>query len=315
MKNYLLFVTVWIAVSLAAESSVRWKFFAVLLASGAGSAIYGIVIYFMGMGRGSLDRTPGPFSNEMTFGGILMLLLSLFAAVSAGSRISRRLRPFAIAVAVLAAYALLLTQTRSSWLGMFVSGIVILVVLRRRLLPVYLAAAALIVLFGPSAYRERINTIFDPSFRTNVQRINMIRGGISILREHPLTGTGPVDLGEIYKEHRPPGAVHIHGHMHNIFLQVAVTLGIPGLAAFIWLLVSMFRIIGKNLRLDLPPPDRALAAGFLGAMTGFTVNGLFEWNFGDAEVLTLMLLIVGLSAAVNRECGGPAAAAAGDGRP
>jgi O-antigen ligase len=128
----------------------------------------------------------------------------------------------------------------------------------------------------------------------------MMKGGASIFREHPVTGTGPVDLGEIYRRHMPPGAEHVHGHMHNIFLHVAVTLGAPGLAAFVWLLTAMFVIVGRNLRLDLPPPERALAAGSLGALAGFIVNGLFDWNFGDAEVLTLMLIIVGLNAGLYR---------------
>ncbi len=303
MKNYLLFVTVWLAASLASDRSVREKTYLVLLVSGTGSALYGIIIYFMGMGRGSMSRTPGAFSNEMTFGGIMMLLLSLYAAMSVAPRIHRKLRIFSMIAAAVTFAALVLTQTRSSWLAMFVSGIVLLVVLRRRWVPVYIAVLALLVLLGPGAYRDRITTMFDPQYRTNVQRINMMRGGASIFREHPVIGTGPVDLGDIYREHMPPGAVHVHGHMHNIFLHVAVTLGAAGLAAFVWLLAAMFIIVGRNLRLDLPPPERALTAGSLGAMAGFIVNGLFDWNFGDAEVLTMMLIIVGLNAAVYRGYG------------
>ena len=309
LKNYLLFVIVWLTASLAAQGSVRRNVYGILLVSGTGSAVFGVVIYFLGMGRGSLDRTPGSFSNEMTFGGIMMLLLSLYSAVSIARGIPRRLRIFSIIAAAAASAALLLTQTRSSWLAMFVSVIVILAVLRRRWIPVYLVLVVAWVMLAPGAYRDRIATIWDHRFRTNVQRINLVKGGISIFREHPVIGTGPVDLGDIYREHMPPEAVHVHGHMHNIFLHVAVTLGTLGLLAFVWLLGAIFRIVGRNLRLDLPPPGRALTAGSLGAMTGFIVNGLFDWNFGDAEVLTMMLIIVGLNAAVYRErCAGLSAA-------
>jgi len=309
LRNYLLFVTVWLVASLVSDGSVRSKAYGVLLVSGTGSALYGIVIYFLGMGRGGLERTPGTFSNSMTFGGIMMLLLSLYSAVSIAAGIPRRQRIFSIIAAAAAYSALLLTQTRSSWLAMFVSGIVILAVLRRRWIPLFIAAIAALVLLGPDTYRDRISTILDPGFRTNVQRINLAKGGVSIFREHPVIGTGPVDLGDIYREHMPPEAVHVHGHMHNIFLHVAVTLGTVGLAAFVWLLASMFVIVGRNLRLDLPPPERALTAGSLGAMTGFIVNGMFDWNFGDAEVLTMMLIIVGLNAAVYRARGAGLSAA------
>jgi O-antigen ligase len=99
----------------------------------------------------------------------------------------------------------------------------------------------------------------------------------------------------------PSGAVHVHGHMHNIFLQVAVTLGSIGLAAFVWLLVSILRMTAGLFRSALPPPERAWAAGSLGATAGFIVNGLFEWNFGDAEVLTLWLILIGSCAALRRD--------------
>jgi O-antigen ligase len=303
MKNYILFVTVWLTASLAAERRVRGWAINVLLVSGAGSALYGVVIYFMGRGRGSLERTPGTFSNEMTFGGIMMLLLSLFTAMSIAGGIPRRSRIISIIAAAIAAAALVLTQTRSSWLAMFISGLFIFFFLRRRWVPFFMAAVAVLVLLGPEAYRDRVRTIFDPQFRTNVQRINMVRGGISIFREHPAIGTGPVDLGDIYREHMPPEAVHVHGHMHNIFLHVAVTTGALGLAAFVWMLVAMFRIVGRSMRLDLPPPCGALAAGSAGALAGFIINGMFDWNFGDAEVLTMMLIIVGMSAAISREYG------------
>lgn len=301
MKNYLLFITVWLTASLAADGRVREKVYWILLVSGAGSALYGIVIYFLGMGRGGLKRTPGTFSNEMTFGGIMMLLLSIFAAMSVTPGITRRSRISSIVAAVIAFTALVLTQTRSSWLAMAVSGMVIVAVFRKRLIPVYIAAVVALALLAPEPYRDRISSIWDLHFRTNVQRIEMIKGGLSIFREHPVIGTGPVDLGEIYSRHMPPGAVYVHGHMHNIFLHVAVTLGSVGLATFVWLLAAMFVTVGRNLRLDLPPPGKGLAAGSLGAMTGFIINGLFEWNFGDAEVLTMLLIIIGLSAAVYRD--------------
>jgi hypothetical protein len=42
---------------------------------------------------------------------------------------------------------------------------------------------------------------------------------------------------------------------------------------------------------SLPDP---LAAGGLAALAAFVVAGLFEYNFGDSEVITLLLLILTL---------------------
>jgi O-antigen ligase len=315
LRNYALFVTVFMMASLASDQAVLRRIRFVLLAAGAGSAAYGVAIYLLGMGRGSLGRTPGPFSNSMTFGGIMMLLLSLFAAMSIGRSIPRRLRIPSVAAAALCSAALLLTQTRSSWLAMVVSSVMIVAVLRRRWIPVLLAVFLACTFLMPRRYTERVRTIWDPNFRTNVQRINMIRGGLSIYWENPVFGAGPLDLGEIYRDHMPPGAVHVHGHMHNIFLQVAVTLGSVGLAAFLWLLASMLRIIVRACRAGLPPPEYAFSAGSLGAAAGFLVNGLFDWNFGDAEVLTMLLIIIGMNAAALGAAGSAREAPARDPRP
>jgi len=304
LRNYLLFVVVWYTASCAADRAIRTGIYIVLAVSAFGSAVYGIARFLLGMGEGTLGRTPGSFSTAMTYGGIMMLLLSVTASLAIAPGIGRRIRALSIAAAAACAAALWFSFTRSSWVGMFVSAVVILAVLRRRWIAPVLALIAVGVLLLPAAQRQRVTSIWDPAYRTNVQRIEMLRGGASIFLDHPVFGTGPIDLGEIYRAHMPPGAVHVHGHMHNIFLHVAVTLGALGLAAFIWLLASIVRSTAVLLQLDLPPPERAWIAGCLGAAAGFIVNGLFEWNFGDAEVLTLWLILIGSCAALRRERSG-----------
>ena len=74
-------------------------------------------------------------------------------------------------------------------------------------------------------------------------------------------------------------------------------MGLAGLAAFAWLVIGLFRAATR----DLAPARRAggLAAGMrLGvaaALAGFLVAGLFEWNFGDEELLYLLFTLVGLA--------------------
>jgi hypothetical protein len=49
-----------------------------------------------------------------------------------------------------------------------------------------------------------------------------------------------------------------------------------------------------------PDPDWSVRAA-LGALTGLFVAGLFEYNFGDSEVLMLTLLLMALPYASRRE--------------
>ncbi|MDD4856735.1 MAG: O-antigen ligase family protein [Candidatus Krumholzibacteria bacterium] len=298
LKNLILIVAAYLVAYLATASTIRKRLFIILLFSGVGSAVYGIAIHLLGLGKGSLGRSSGSFSTAMTYGGILLILSSIYLAVALGPLVGRRLRIAAGLSALVTFIALFFSLTRSSWVGALVSAVVILSLLRRKLLVPFAAALVIFVALLPAAYRARVESIWNPKFRTNVQRLELLRGGISIFREHPVIGVGTMDLADIYAEHMPPGAVHIHGHMHNDFLQIAVQMGVVGLAAFTLLIVSFFLLMVRNLRLDLPPPERAWVAGSIGALAGFIVNGLFEWNFGDAEVVTLMYVVIGENIAI-----------------
>jgi O-antigen ligase len=273
--------------------------FVALLVSGAASSLYGIVVFLTERGEGTLGRTPGPFSTAMTFGGVLLFLCSLFLAVGIGGGLSRRMRFTALLSALLAAVALFFSFTRSSWLGMTAAAVTIVSVMRRRLLIVVAIVIIAAVLILPAPYRARVTSIWDPNYRTNVQRFEMLRGGWEMFKDHPWFGVGTMDLADTYRRYMPPGAVHVHGHLHNIFLQVAATMGIVGLALFCYLIYAFFKLMIGNVRRSLDHPERAWVIGSLGAFVGFIVNGLFEWNFGDAEVVTLLYVVVGANLAFS----------------
>jgi putative inorganic carbon (hco3(-)) transporter len=308
LKNFALMPVIYLVGSLLATRRAALAQFVVLLVSGAGVAAYGIAIFLLGKGAGTLGRTPGPFANAMTFGGILLVLCSLYLAIALGAGVARRLRLAALGAAIAAFTALFFSFTRSSWVGAVVSVAVILAFLRRRWLAPFAAALVLFVILLPAPYRARVESIWNPKHMTNVHRLQLLRGSIGIIKDHPIIGVGTMDLADVYRRYKPPDAIQIFGHMHNIFLQIAVQTGFVGLAVFCWMLFSFFRLMARNLRLDLPPPERAWVVGSLGVLAGFIVNGLFDWNFGDAEVVTLLYVVLGANLAVPRLLS-PAAAA------
>ena len=89
----------------------------------------------------------------------------------------------------------------------------------------------------------------------------------------------------------------LYQHMHNNFLQIAAERGLPGLALWIWFMLQLARealAVLRSVRAGLEPDRDALVAAStaLGAETALVVSGLFEYNFGDSEVLTLFLFIM-----------------------
>lgn len=301
LKNLPLFAVVYVVGVLATGERLGRRLYAALVFAGAGSAAYGIALYYLGLGDGVLGRTHGSFSTPMTFGSILLVLCSLTFAVFAGRGIARWFRvALGIAAAVTFA-ALLVSFTRSSWIGTLVSIAIILAYLCRKLIVPFAAALVALFLLLPPVYRERVQTMWSPTFGTNVQRLEMLSASWRMFKDHPILGVGTMDLGELYRQYKPPTAVFIHGHMHNNFVQIAVQMGLVGLGAFILLLVGFYRLLARNLVLGLPPPERAFVVGSIGALTGFLVNGLFDWNFGDAEAVTMLFVVIGGNLALSSQ--------------
>lgn len=300
LKNLLLWSAVYVVGALLVDGRLGRRLFAVLMAAGAASALYGIAVYLLGRGEGILGRTPGSFSTPMTFGGVLLILCSFAAAAALVPGIGRRARIGCFLAAAALFAALLFTFTRGSWIGAVVSVVVILALVRKRFLVPFAAAIVALFLVLPGVYRERVSTMWSTHFGTNVQRLEMLSGGWRIFKDHPVIGVGTMDLHEIYARYKPPTAVHVHGHMHNNFLQIAVQMGSVGLVAFIVLIVAVYRLLVRNMRLALPPPARAFVAGTIGAFTGFLVNGLFDFTMGDAEIITLLFLAIGANVAMSR---------------
>jgi O-antigen ligase len=92
-------------------------------------------------------------------------------------------------------------------------------------------------------------------------------------------------------------------HLHDSPLQIAVERGLPGLAAWVAIWVAFFSAAVRVLR-RLGPADavaRAMVWGSIAAIVAFLVAGLFEYNFGDTEVLLVAVALMALPFVVARD--------------
>lgn len=266
-----------------------------LLLSSAIAAVYG-VISFVAHGASFASRARGLTGHYMTFGGQLLLLASLaLGIVLVGDK--PRWRWGAAAVAAITSVALACTYTRSAWIGLAVSAAVMLAIARRRWLPFLLAGLALIYVAAPGQFRDRLHSSFEPRHPNNLERTLMWGAGWKMFREHPWTGVGLQDMHAVYPRYRSPEAKEIPGHLHSDFVQIAASMGIVGLAAFLALYASLFVAAGSGLREALAHDRLAagLKTGVIGGLAGFLAAGAFEWNFGDEELLYLLYVLVGLA--------------------
>lgn len=262
------------------------------LAAGVLGAVIGIVQY------GFLDydhlgqRPSGSMGHYMTYAGLLMLL------VGAGlSRLLFETRGRVRTIALLSplAAALVVTLTRSAWIGTAAAAGLLLVLRDRRLLALAPVALAVFLVLAPAQVASRFYSTFDLSDPTNRDRLAMVTVGAGMVRDHPLTGVGPGMVEAVYADYRPEHAVNVtNPHLHNVPLQIAAERGLPALALWGWFIAAVCVDLARRLR---EPASRTLAAGALAAVAGMLTAGMFEYNFGDSEFLMLFLALITLPAA------------------
>ena len=253
-------------------------------------------------------RARGFFSIYMTLAGVLALVLT--AALPRVVRPGRAGR-WLVPAWLLGVTAHALTYVRGAWLGFAAGAGAALVTLPRRAVAVLLvlATAGFLVLLPGVA--QRLGTLGDPADATTRDRLAMISAGLRLTREHPLTGLGPGLLKHVYPSVAPPEALRRStSHLHNTPLQITVERGLVGLAAWLAMFAAFFVRTARIFR-RLPreaDTERALVVGPGLAIVAFLVGGLFEYNFGDSEVLMVALALMALPFVVERE---QAAAGAG----
>ncbi len=242
--------------------------------------------------------------NANQVGGTLTLFVPLTAAlliqqasdvgrrIRTGERISpRRWLSVLGIVVVLAATlgVLLLTQSRMSYLAV-VGGLLLVLMSgalgawpRRAAILVAVLGLVLMAYYGPERVGQALFGIpdvealaGDPSW---IGRVEVWRRAVRVLRDHPLTGIGFDALFPVVHARYPTFFIPSNQdltHAHNLYLQVGLDLGLPGLVAFVGLLVAWGWGMRRVGRAGRSPAVRALAVGLFAGLAAQLLFGLAD---------------------------------------
>ena len=200
----------------------------------------------------------GTLGNPNVLGAFLALIITLAAGElsTAGSTFGRVL---VANVLVVAAVAMLLTFSRSAWLGALVGvGLIVATRPNRKLALGFLliplgVVAVVAVAWHPAL--ERALTLLDPHL------IASERGGIwsdtlRLVATRPILGYGPDNFGLVFPRFQT-GDWGLAGSLrqpidkaHAELLQVAATQGLVGLATYLLLQLAFLRSLWRARRVD-----------------------------------------------------------------
>lgn len=227
------------------------------------------------------------------------------------------LRVFWGAMLFAALWAIFLTLSRGAWIGaaaavaLCASGIAAVrgswsvdkarrsVGQRLRERPSLAVAAGvlalLVVALAVAVLAARWNVRPQWLFRESLSpRQDVFNAGVSIFRDHPLSGGGPGTFALLYPQYS--GEYPIHAiHAHNGFLQTADDTGILGLAALAALLLTLGWMLWRSYRRG-NVEQRLLSVTCAAALAGFAVHNLADaaniWKAALVGVAAVTAIVV-----------------------
>lgn len=254
-------------------------------------------------------RITGFASHWMTFGGEEMLVLLMLVAVLLFSD-QPTWKGYLWPAALVVWAAIAIGMTRCVFLLGLPLGILYLAFRRRKVFVLaFLLGAAIAVALAPAAVRERIVSVAKPhsEIDSNTHRAVCRIVGWQMVKAHPWLGLGPEQIGPQFNRYVPPGVRHPlpqgwYGHLHNVYLQYAAERGIPALLCFLWLIGAIAADFVRALRHPaLTKNGSAVLHGALAVIIASLAEGMFEYNLGDSEVLTIFLSAVTCGYVVVRQ--------------
>ncbi len=294
----------------------------VLVSLTGAMALFGI----LGSKNGADTGLVGPYHDHQLYGSVLLLLLPFTAAFALSAK-SGSWRWGALAALAAGTLCLLLSQTRSAWIGMAAAAAVFGWLWlsrpasrprqwRRVLVPLTLLLLGLLcvwLLTGPSdqqaAVSHRAATLAAlPGDESWQSRLRLWRGTAKMVLAHPALGIG---LG------RYPGSLWLWTHSgsplapaarpslsneaHSFYGQTTAEIGLVGLALYAASLAAFamlgLRRLRKGRRSSRLSRQNALLIAALSALAGQSVDALASpsWQFPEVSFFFWGVLGLGLA--------------------
>jgi O-antigen ligase len=236
---------------------------------------------------------------------VILLPVSLGLLWFSGKRLGWLNRAWIGLAALGMAAILMLTESRSAWAALLAAGVLMAALRWRRgwlLLP--LAAAAGAALLAHVGAAHLLDLLASSDLVSGLDgRLEIWSRAVYMIQDFPFTGIGLGSFGPVADRLYPffSYAPNTILHAHNLFLQVAVDLGMPGLIAWLAIVGTVSTSAWQLYRRGQQVQDgwaAGLGAGLLGSQVALIVHGLFDAvTWGMVRPAPLVWLIWGLALA------------------
>jgi len=238
----------------------------------------------------------GFFGNRIYFGFMLEVAIPLVLSLSIITNSVKKRSIYGM-LFVLYTTTALLTQARGSWLGIFIGISTVIYIYRKKVTrKVGMLALISILIFGTITtpfYLERAKTIINTDHRTNLQRIQIWQSALYMIRDYPAVGIGIGQFEKKYPEYIDPveSLIRKTPHAHNSYLMIFAEAGVIGFLAFIYLLLSLSKMLAHILR---RVDHTGIASGFVGIFCAVLITSFVDNAFFSAYIGKFFWLLLGI---------------------
>lgn len=244
---------------------------------------------------GGFNRATGTFAHSNPLAAFLALLVVMSFAYCLHLA-STQARVWSALVLVACAFGLFVTYTRAAWLAALLGILVVAASKGRQGVAGAVAVIVAVVITvpgvsmrfadlgeGSTARGEPSNSL---TWRTEYWGEALVLSGDS-----PVTGIGLKQVAALASDGKQP---------HNDYLRAYVEFGVLGLAAYLWLSWQLLATGVRAVRQTRagPPPDRALAVGYLGVAAGYVLMCLVANLMSQVVVGLYFAAFAGAAAAL-----------------
>jgi len=255
------YVLLYIVTSTVPEETDWEDMISAILIGSVAIIIYGFIqrqgIDILEWAESPRERIWSTLGNPNFLGAYLVMVIPLALSRFLNKNQKEEIRAILFFLTAALFAALSFTLSRASWLAIIIGSFIWAASLGKKMLKRksgWMFALAVVVVYfaflfvlpyrgsrGEQAVVERAASTLDLTENSNRVRVAGWEVALQIVKRHPLLGTGLDTFKEAFLQNMGPDFEPVAGkniipfYAHNEFLQVASTMGLIGLVAYLWL--------------------------------------------------------------------------------
>jgi O-antigen ligase len=252
----------------------------------------------------SYFRVNSLFFDPNIYGRYLAIVMVVLATLLLWSRRRRNVVWITVLLALMWG-GLVLSLSQSSFAALLV-GLAVLAAVRWQARPVIVAVGAALVLLAivvfaiPGSVHLQGHSAKSLN-RATSGRVDLMRGGLRMFADRPLYGYGSGSFAERFRAREKKGQAQAASASHTIPITVAAEQGVIGLAAYLFVLVSAFRLLfGGLLRLRREEEPGARLLGRMVVAAAFSALVFHTLLYADFLEDPIVWALLGIGIALRR---------------